>query len=601
MTELQPTRIELAGLRRADGTRLHVGKVLGSGGEGWVYQVDGQGQGRTALKLYKRDQLHAHSSRLMAKLQQMIDRPPDNPTADLRHPSLAWPEEIILDRQGNFAGFTMPLLDSRLTLAMHQVVNPSERTNSGLPGWISAYEDWGRLVHTAANLAAATQSLHDANYVIGDFNESNILVTDRALVTLIDCDSMQVPARNGNVFLCTVGKPEFTAPEVQDFKIHPRTKHADNFALAVHCFMLLMWGRHPFSGIWHGSGDKPSQLALARRGLYCIAGHRSLEPQRGTPPATVLPASLINLFARAFSHPADPSTRPSAEEWKTALFAFEASLTACSRNPQHHYGSHLSRCPWCQIEATRAASARSARPSAQPTGQRPYQPPGSHQATGSYQPKAQHQPTATPYGAQAFRPPAGPRYPNTYRFKPAGSGRTRRRYTRPFAILSAIMLAILVVTAYSLQHTSSPGPSAPNRDSPSGPGPAGPGDYAINRQISADSLWTLTLTDIRVTASGQAKFIIKYANTDSTSAQLTCSGNTNPTISTVTLSSGQTIASTATYCSEHPDDTAINIGPRQYLMSYAIFPDASQLRQQFNFHWSADSLSGDLTGLQIPD
>jgi serine/threonine protein kinase len=131
-------------------------------------------------------------------------------------------------------------------------------------------------------------------------------------------------------------------------------------------------------------------------------------------------------------------------------------------------------------------------------------------------------------------------------------------------------------------------------------GSGGPGDYVINRQISAVSPWVLTLTDIRVTASGQAEFGIKYANTGSAAAQLTCSGNTDPTIDTVTLSNGQTIAATATYCSQHPDQTTQNIGPGQSLMSYAIFPDASQLRQSFNLHWSAGSLSGDVDGLKIP-
>jgi hypothetical protein len=129
---------------------------------------------------------------------------------------------------------------------------------------------------------------------------------------------------------------------------------------------------------------------------------------------------------------------------------------------------------------------------------------------------------------------------------------------------------------------------------------SGPGDYVINRQISAVSPWVLTLTDIRVTASGQAEFGIKYANTGSATAQLTCSGNTDPTIDTVTLSNGQTIAATATYCSQHPDQTTQNIGPGQSLMSYAIFPDASQLRQSFTLHWSAGSLSGDVDGLKIP-
>jgi hypothetical protein len=122
----------------------------------------------------------------------------------------------------------------------------------------------------------------------------------------------------------------------------------------------------------------------------------------------------------------------------------------------------------------------------------------------------------------------------------------------------------------------------------------------INRQISAVSPWVLTLTDIRVTASGQAEFVIKYANTGSVTAQLTCSGNTDPTIDTVTLSNGQTIPATATFCSQHPDQTTQNIGPGQSLTSYAIFPRVSQLHQPFTLHWSAGSLSGDVEGLKIP-
>jgi hypothetical protein len=35
-------------------------------------------------------------------------------------------------------------------------------------------------------------------------------------------------------------------------------------------------------------------------------------------------------------------------------------------------------------------------------------------------------------------------------------------------------------------------------------------------------------------------------------------------------------------------------------MSYAIFPDASRLRQPFSLDWSAGAMSGDVHGLQIP-
>jgi hypothetical protein len=92
-------------------------------------------------------------------------------------------------------------------------------------------------------------------------------------------------------------------------------------------------------------------------------------------------------------------------------------------------------------------------------------PPGGHPASGpsggpypgAGQPATSpYQPAAAPYGRQASRPPASPRHPRTYQFKPAGRRWTTRRYRRPLAILSAIVLGILI-TVYSLPHLSSPG------------------------------------------------------------------------------------------------------------------------------------------------
>jgi alkylation response protein AidB-like acyl-CoA dehydrogenase len=53
------------------------------------------------------------------------------------------------------------------------------------------------------------------DYVVGDLNESNVWVMPTAMITLIDCDSMQVPDRDlpGRVFRNAVGKPEFIRAE----------------------------------------------------------------------------------------------------------------------------------------------------------------------------------------------------------------------------------------------------------------------------------------------------------------------------------------------------------------------------------------------------
>ena len=51
---------------------------------------------------------------------------------------------------------------------------------------------------------------------------------------LIDCDSFQIPGPPGHQpYPCVVGSPEYTAPEIDDFRRQFRSQDSDNFALAV--------------------------------------------------------------------------------------------------------------------------------------------------------------------------------------------------------------------------------------------------------------------------------------------------------------------------------------------------------------------------------
>jgi len=91
-----------------------------------------------------------------------------------------------------------------------QIYNPGSRRHE-LPAFT-----YRHLLRTAQNLAAAVDVLHAHGYVAGDLNESNVLVADTALVTLVDTDSFQVrDPESGAVYRCPVGKPEFTPPELQ--------------------------------------------------------------------------------------------------------------------------------------------------------------------------------------------------------------------------------------------------------------------------------------------------------------------------------------------------------------------------------------------------
>ena len=94
---------------------------------------------------------------------------------------------------------------------IHKVYGPSHRKGS-FPN-----ADWKFLVRTAKNLAAAFYIIHKYGYLIGDVNEGNILVTKKACVRLIDCDSFQVQARDTDLPLRSGGRPVHAArtPEVE--------------------------------------------------------------------------------------------------------------------------------------------------------------------------------------------------------------------------------------------------------------------------------------------------------------------------------------------------------------------------------------------------
>jgi serine/threonine protein kinase len=126
-----------------------------------------------------------------------------------------------------------------------------------------------------------------------------------------------------------------------------------------------------------------------------------------------------------------------------------------------------------------------------------------------------------------------------------------------------------------------------------------PGVYLINRQISDDSPWILTLTTIQLLPSGQAEFFVKYANTGSTAGQLTCNGSSIGD-ETLTFDNGQTTGAAADFCSQHPGIGDFTVAAGQSHLDYAIFPDTGRMSQPFSFNWPATDLAGRLDDLQLP-
>ncbi|AKG23282.1 tetratricopeptide repeat protein [Calothrix sp. 336/3] len=314
---------------------------LGRGGEACVYTVPTD----TSLvaKIY-----HKPSEKYARKLEVMLAHPPENPTASIGHISIAWPQELLKAADGSdrVIGFLMPRIRGMRPII--DFYNPRTRRQH-CPLFSYQY-----LVRTARNLAAAFASLHASGYCVGDVNESNILVSDTALVTIVDTDSFQVrDPENEMVYRCPVGKPEFTPPELQNktFSQCDRAIAHDLFGLGVLIFQLLMEGTHPFSGIYQGVGEPPAYESRIAAGHFTYSNKHRV-PYTPTPIAPSwesLHPALQELFQRCFEEGhTNPLLRPSAATWMLTLAEVEESLHTCDANHQHQYSQHLDKCPWCE-------------------------------------------------------------------------------------------------------------------------------------------------------------------------------------------------------------------------------------------------------------
>lgn len=334
----------------ATGKSITLGKKLGAGGEGAVYDV--AGAPHLVAKIY-----HAHrlNAALANKVRAMVADPPEDATRKppLNHVSIAWPTDIVMNGR-TFAGYVMPKLPKSDDL--YDLLQPQQRKKQ------HAQLNHRHLYRTARNLALAMEAIHQKNYVIGDVNFKNALFNDDALITIVDCDSMQVTEANGTVHRCIVGMPEYTSPELQgkDFNKEVRTANHDAFGLAVLIFQLLMQGFHPFTG-----RAKPGTPDVEQSHVYCIQqqifpylDNQPYEPPRVAPSFHALPPMLQLLFTRAFTQ---INNRPTPKEWAQVISLIEKRLVQCSNDANHYYPSD-GACVICEIDYNSGRRQRTSPP-----------------------------------------------------------------------------------------------------------------------------------------------------------------------------------------------------------------------------------------------
>lgn len=310
-------------IRKEDGTVVRLDRAVSrTAGFGTLFTIEGASES-VAIILHE----GKRTPRMHDKVRAMTRmKPPARPATDKSTgavvPTVAWPEALLTE-DGSFCGYLMPRVDLSVAVPIAVVENPARREKHD---WTSELGIEKRAI-VAMNLAFLLGQIHRRGVVVGDLNQSNVLVSASLIVTFFDCCSMQIKDSQGRDHLCEASTPGFVAPELvgKDFQVHARYASSDLFNLAVHAYLLLL-DRHPFrNGIYTGNGEKPAAEVLAqhgqwrgrRGGVLAATETRSLDPQ------TFLPQPLQRLFERAFEDGAtSPEKRATEGEWITALREF---------------------------------------------------------------------------------------------------------------------------------------------------------------------------------------------------------------------------------------------------------------------------------------
>lgn len=235
--------------------------------------------------------------------------------------------------------------------------------------------DWLNHLRICVLLSRAVRRMHMAGLAHSDLSYRNVLIDpSRGLACVIDVDGLVVP---GKYPPDVVGTPDFIAPEVvrtshldrDDPKRSLPRRETDQHALAVLIYMYLLY-RHPLrGGKVHDTQDeiRDEALSMGERALFIehptdksnrvkAADVRPSElPWADTLkiPYTLTGPYLSPLFAQSFVQGLhNPSARPSANDWETALvktidLVQPCASPACGQKWYVFDNTTKPRCPFC--------------------------------------------------------------------------------------------------------------------------------------------------------------------------------------------------------------------------------------------------------------
>lgn len=309
---------------------VDVKKALGKGMEADVYRL-----GNLALKVFKGPK---HPDLLTDMDREAARRKIEEHQTKLRQFPSGLPSHVVVpidlaqDSSGRIVGYTMSLVDNpRQARSFGQV---SERMNGIDPNQIVSF--FGDLHETVSGL-------HSRHVVIGDFNDLNVLVSDRKAY-VIDADSFQFGG-----FPCRMYTEEFVDPRLCDpngsapVLSSSHDPVSDWYAYSVMLFKLLLCVG-PFGGVYKPSKQKNLVLHTQRplKGVS-VFNPEVVYPKKAVP-FRMLSDEILDYFQKTFEkgHRIEfPKQLLSTVHW-----------TKCSSCGAEYARPH---CPDCKVAAPMAA------------------------------------------------------------------------------------------------------------------------------------------------------------------------------------------------------------------------------------------------------
>ncbi|NER00001.1 MAG: hypothetical protein F6K30_25420 [Cyanothece sp. SIO2G6] len=262
--------------------------ALGKGGEADVFKI---GKDR-ALKVFKPPD-HPDFAGIPAAQQAAADRLDQHQQKLRQFPTnlpdrVVHPLELATDATGQrVLGYTMPLL--RDTEALLRYGDRAFRQSIATQTVVQIFQDLHRTL---------TQ-LHQAQVVIGDFNDLNVLVKDTQ-AHIIDADSFQFGA-----FFCSMFTTRFVDPLLCDRQANSpilqqkHTPESDWYAFTVMLMQCLLFV-DPYGGIYKPK-DKTQAMPHAARPLHRITVfHPEVRYPKPALPPERLSDDLLHHFHQVF-------------------------------------------------------------------------------------------------------------------------------------------------------------------------------------------------------------------------------------------------------------------------------------------------------------